>query len=158
MPTSPVKSLPLNVLAFVEGFALGIEADVGNVTECTKDVYITLNDFDDAFYSLEYGFKRINVKLIETGLREFGAGVKELAVALKGCNVNGIVEKIESLAAQLQSGPLGIVKVIVHELINIFHNEKDITNEFKKAIQYWKDKKYELCGVQVGKIVGVLLE
>lgn len=117
-----------------------------------------MNDFDDAFYSLEYGFKRINVKLIETGLREFGAGVKELAVALKGCNVNGIIEKIESLAAQLQSGPLGIVKVVVHELINIFHNEKDITNEFKKAIQYWKDKKYELCGVQVGKIVGVLLE
>lgn len=96
--------------------------------------------------------------LIETGLREFGAGVQEVAIAMKDCNVNGIIAKVEEIAKELQSGPTGIVKVIVHEIVNIFHNGRDIAKEFKNAIAYFKAQKYELAGVQVGKIVGILLE
>ena len=102
--------------------------------------------------------KRLSPKLIETGLKEFGAGVQEVAIALKACNVNEIVARIEEIAKELQSGPGGIVKVIVHEIVNIFHNGRDIASEFKKAISFWKLQKWELCGVQVGKIVGILLE
>ncbi|KAG2381678.1 hypothetical protein C9374_006062 [Naegleria lovaniensis] len=152
------KELPSNVLAFVEGFLLGIEADVGNVTACTRDATITLNDFDNAFYSLEYGFKKMSPQLIETGLQELAAGIEEIKQGIEDCNIKGIIKQIESLIAQLKSGTLGVVKVLVHEAINIFHNGQNITTEFKNAIQYWKDKKYELCGVQVGMIVGVLLE
>lgn len=132
--------------------------EVGNVTSCTKDAKITLNDFENAFYSLEYGFKKMNPQLIETGLKELAAGIEEIKQGIEDCNVKGIIKQIESLIAQLKSGTLGIIKVLVHETINIFHNSENLTNEFKNAIQYWKDKKYELCGVQVGMIVGVLLE
>ena len=53
---------------------------------------------------------------------------------------------------------MGIVKVVVSELVNIFHNEKNLTTDFKNAIQYWKAKNFDLCGVMVGKIVGILIE
>ena len=53
---------------------------------------------------------------------------------------------------------MGIVKVLEHELLNVLNNRNTLVGEFKKAISLWKEKKYELSGVQVGKIVGILLE
>jgi hypothetical protein len=45
-----------DVLAFLEGFALGIESGIGNITTCTNDVQMTLEDF------------QYTVKLMEDGI------------------------------------------------------------------------------------------
>jgi hypothetical protein len=34
-----------DALAFIEGFALGVESQIGNVTLCTKDAQVVLDDF-----------------------------------------------------------------------------------------------------------------
>ncbi|KAL9652607.1 hypothetical protein ABK040_015570 [Willaertia magna] len=152
------NALPAEILAFLEGFVLGLDAEVANITLCTQDAKITLTDLQNGFRDIEGGIKSISVKQVERGLQEFGAGVQEIAVALRDCNVTEIVREIETIAQELQSGASGIVKVIAHEVVNIFHHEKDIVSDFKKAIEYWKQRKFELCGVQVGKIVGILLK
>jgi hypothetical protein len=44
------------------------------------------------------------------------------------------------------------------EIINIFTHGKEITEDVKNFLKYWKEQKYELAGVAMGKIAGILLE
>lgn len=53
---------------------------------------------------------------------------------------------------------LGIIKILYKEAIVIWSHGKEITSDFKNAIKYWKAQQFQLAGVQVGKIVGFLLD
>ena len=130
---------------------------VGNVTECTKDSELTLKDFENAFYSLEKGFMKKSKDLILVGFGELGAGLYEMNKALKGCDVKEISHKILAIVAELKSSD-GLVKFVYDELTNIYKNRVSIVNEFKKAIQMFKAQDYKNAGIQLGEIVGVLLE
>jgi hypothetical protein len=157
-PEIKTKALPADVLAFLEGFALGVEAQIGNITACTADVEITLEDFNLAYKQITQGFRDWSPKLVEQGFVSFGHGIEEIAVAFKDCGVDRLVNDLEKLAAELKTGTTGIIHVIYKEIINIFTHGKEITNDVKNFLKYWQAKQYELAGVQAGKIVAILLE
>jgi hypothetical protein len=52
---------------------------------------------------------------------------------------------------------VGIIKVIVKELINIFHHKKELSQDFRQFYEYFKNHKYELSGVKAGAITAILL-
>jgi hypothetical protein len=104
------------------------------------------------------GFNDKSVREIELALMSFGRGLQEASVALKDCNVEKLVTEIAKLAHDLQTGPGGIVKVVIKELINIFHHHKEITNDFKQFMSYWKQHQLELAGVKAGALTGILLD
>jgi len=147
-----------------------------------QDVNITIADFEAAFHDFEAGFQHKSIATIEKAIQEFGAGVEEIAVALKDCNATQLMEEIAKLAKDLKSGKAGYVfdvfdvlltwflfefwicekhsfiKIIYKEVINIFAHGRELTTDFKNAIKYFKERKFQLAGYQVGRIVGILLE
>lgn len=50
-------------------------------------------DFQHAYMLLKAGFQHINVAEIEQGIQSFADGVREIAVALKDCNVTQCTKK-----------------------------------------------------------------
>jgi len=147
-----------DVVAFIEGFATGVESEIGNVTECTKDLDITLNDFEVGFSLIKRGISRIWIPDVEKGLRYFGNGLKEVALVLKVCNATRLAEDIADIAMELSQGIKGVVEIIAKEILNIFHHGADITSDFKAAIASWEKRDYFKSGFYTGKIVGILLD
>jgi hypothetical protein len=155
---APPKAVPADVLAFLEGFALGVEAQIGNITLCTADVQVTLEDFKQGYNQIQQGFKHLSIKLVEEGFISIGHGFDDIATAFKDCGIERLVEDIEKLAAELKTGTAGIIKVLYKEFINIFTHGKEITVDVQNFLKYWKAQQYELAGVAMGKIAGILLE
>ena len=153
--SSPTRA---DYIAFIEGFALGVESDFGNVTECVQDGKEAFTYLSRSVQELKDGIHRKSVSAITAGIIDLGFGIKELGEDIKACDIKEIIDDIMNIAHQLSSGPSGIVEVIVKEVVNIFHHGKDITNDFKNLISFWEQQKYELAGVQLGKIVGILIK
>jgi hypothetical protein len=145
-------------IAFIEGFALGLESDFGNVTECTQDAKLAFTTLERSFQELRDGFKRNSVYAITAGLIDLGFGIKELIDDAKACDIKEIIDDVLKIAHELSSGVGGIIEVVIKETINIFSHHREITNDFKNLILFWEQQKYELAGVQLGKLVGLLLK
>eukprot|EP01112_Ceratiomyxa_fruticulosa_P014237 TRINITY_DN4060_c0_g1_i2.p1 TRINITY_DN4060_c0_g1~~TRINITY_DN4060_c0_g1_i2.p1 ORF type:complete len:182 (+),score=43.15 TRINITY_DN4060_c0_g1_i2:184-729(+) len=157
-PLQPIQLKPYEIEQFMVGFLIGVEIEfAGNLTECIADAGVTLDDFDTGFQDIDQGFKSWSVSDIEQGLIAFGAGVQEVSIVLEVCNVTGIVDDIKAIAEELQSGTSGLVKVIIKEGINIFHNEKNLSKDFKTAVSAWKAGDYKSSGQATGNIIGILL-
>jgi hypothetical protein len=139
-------------------FALGIESDFGNVTQCLKDGDQAFISFNKAFKELSDGISKRSPSIITLGIIDLGEGVKELAIATKACDTAEIVSDIERIAHELSSGAPGIIEIVIKESINIFAHKKEITQDIQRGVSYWNQQKYELCGVQVGKLVGFLIK
>lgn len=58
-----------DIIEFLEGIAEGLEIDFGNVTQCTSDLNITLDDFEDSWRDLKYGMDHLSKSYIEQGLK-----------------------------------------------------------------------------------------
>jgi len=153
-PISPGE----DVVQFLEGFALGIEATIGNVTECTNDLNITFNDFAVAWKLLREGFDDLDVSEIEQGLIEMAKGLVEVSIAFEQCGLETLAAEIAALAAEIAKGPEGVVEIIVKEIVNIFYHGKDLTADFNGAISSWESGDYHKSGFFVGEIVAILLE
>jgi len=149
---------PHEAVDFLKGFVYGLESDLSaNVTLCLEDSQIALHDFEAAFEDLAYGFKHISIARIQKGIQELSHGINEVNLVLRDCNATELVREIEELVHDLSSGTAGILHIIVKEAINIFHHGRELTSDFKSAIQFWQQRNWNLCGVNVGKIVGILL-
>jgi len=155
---SHIKAPPSHVVQFLEGFAEGIETTIGNVTECTKDLDITFDDFNISFVHLRYGFDHLNVKEIELGCVYLGKGLEEVSVALHACGLEELAKEIKDLATELSTGVSGIIEVIVKEAVNVFYHRHDLTADFHSAINNWEKGDFFNSGIAVGKIVGILLK
>jgi hypothetical protein len=145
-------------IGFIEGIALGIESDFGNVTECTQEAEFAYESLERSFQELQEGFRQKSVGLITAGIIDLGFGIQEIGKDLKTCDIGEILEDIEKIAKELSSGVTGIIEVIVKEAVNIFSHHKDITNDIKNAYSFWGQGKYQLAGVQVGKLLGFLIQ
>jgi len=56
---------------------------------------------------IDQGIKKLSVDLVEQGIKDFGAGVEEVATAFEGCGVDTIVADIKVIAQELQTGTSG---------------------------------------------------
>lgn len=147
-----------DTIRFLEGVVVGLEVQIGNVTECTKDLEIGLSDFQNAVADIEFGLRNINLDRLEKGITEFGAGLNIVSDAMRACGLNSLADDIAAIAADIQAGPDGVFKFIVGEAIKIFANEKELTTDFDNLISGFRTGNYFEAGRAVGDILGILLE
>eukprot|EP01121_Diplochlamys_sp_Union-15-3_P010627 TRINITY_DN299_c0_g1_i1.p1 TRINITY_DN299_c0_g1~~TRINITY_DN299_c0_g1_i1.p1 ORF type:complete len:171 (-),score=47.30 TRINITY_DN299_c0_g1_i1:31-543(-) len=150
------KITPEETVEFIEGVAVGLEVELGNVTECTKDLNITLEDFEQGFADVRRGIDSISLSLVEKGIMEWGDGLKELVVVLKVCGADEAAADIEKIILQIESGPEGIVRLIAKEILNIL--DENVGSLFREAVDDWEDKDYFGSGKATGKILGILIK
>eukprot|EP01127_Copromyxa_protea_P005045 TRINITY_DN14866_c0_g1_i1.p1 TRINITY_DN14866_c0_g1~~TRINITY_DN14866_c0_g1_i1.p1 ORF type:complete len:168 (-),score=49.19 TRINITY_DN14866_c0_g1_i1:30-533(-) len=144
-----------NTILFIEGFAEGLEVEIGNPAVCGKDVNATLDDFETGYSLIKEGIRHISISKVEAGLKDWSAGVNMLSAVLADCGAEELAADIEKLVAEFSSGASGIIKWLAHEIINIIDN--DLYHLFRSAITDFENGQYYNAGVSTGKIVGILL-
>jgi len=148
---------PEGVAEFIVGFVEGLAVEVSNnITKCVEDVNVTLDDFDTGFELLDAGFKSLNPSEVASGLKDIGKGIGETALVLKVCGAPQLAEDIANIGRQIEEGKL--LLVILKEVLDILHNEKVLTQDFKNASKAWHEKDYLTSGKYIGEIVAILLK
>jgi len=156
--SASTEGIEADVFLFLDGFAAGIEVDVGNLKECARDINMTLDDFNLAWYNISEGLYWLSPSEVEAGIVELGSGIREVALVYTNCGVNKLAADIERLGEKLFNGTSGIISVITKEAINIWSHGADLTNDFKNAIAFAQSQDYYNCGLSTGEIVGILLD
>merc|ERR1711991_564539 len=87
---------------FVEGVSVGVTADIGNVTECTKDLVVSLESFDKALPAIKAGMLTANRDLVKSAVPTFGAAVEEVSKAFTVCAVFATAESTDTLASSMK--------------------------------------------------------
>jgi len=144
-----------NILLFIEGFALGLEIEIGDPALCAKDVNVTEEDFIDGFNKIKNGINKYSISEIEAGLRDWANGIYEVNLALRDCGAGKIADDIESIMQELQSGTTGLLEFIARELLAIIDN--DISDLFEKAFDAIEAGDWKTAGLASGEITGILL-
>eukprot|EP01120_Amphizonella_sp_Union-15-10_P014656 TRINITY_DN719_c0_g1_i2.p1 TRINITY_DN719_c0_g1~~TRINITY_DN719_c0_g1_i2.p1 ORF type:complete len:191 (-),score=51.74 TRINITY_DN719_c0_g1_i2:45-575(-) len=142
-------------LLFLEGLGYGLEVEIGNVTECAKDLNVTLDDFDAGYTSIRKGIDNWNIFEIEKGLKDWAAGLEESSQVLKVCGAEELAADIEKLAQELQGGVSGLLELLAKEILVVV--DKGVGKLFRDAVTYWEQENYYQAGVCTGQIVGLLL-
>eukprot|EP00033_Pygsuia_biforma_P000091 GCRY01000115.1.p1 GENE.GCRY01000115.1~~GCRY01000115.1.p1 ORF type:complete len:191 (-),score=45.17 GCRY01000115.1:55-627(-) len=146
-----------DIVRFVEGFIGGMEYEVGNASECVNDGYEFLSYFDTAIHYLEVGFKNKDSASLKYGLKDLAGAIEEIGVGLNQCGIEEAADDIKRIVEDLKS-PLGIVEITVREVIDIVFNKKSLAHDFKAMIYDWKVGNYYESGLDLGEIVGILLD
>ncbi|KYQ90304.1 hypothetical protein DLAC_08906 [Tieghemostelium lacteum] len=144
---------------FLLGVVEGLEFTVSSHAKtCIQDTTHTIDDFKSAYESIDHGMDAKSAHDILDGMKDFGKALVEVPIIYEECGVTKFVSEIKSLASKLEEGDAGVIEVIIKELVNIFHHSHDLTDYFKDAIADEKKGSYTSFGINVGKIVGILLK
>merc|ERR1712046_22080 len=65
--------------------------------------------------------------------------------------------KMSQIGAALSGNVWSIIKVVVDELVHIFHERKELTADCKTVVTAWRGGDYESSGKAVGDIVGIII-
>lgn len=107
---------------FEEGFAIGLDIEVGNYTICIKDAEKMYNDITTAFTDIKTGIHKLNIPLIvcschhayvikqTKGFSLLGDAVNIMGEEMVDCGAEELEDDIKDIVAELKS-PSGIVKV-----------------------------------------------
>lgn len=142
---------------FLEGFAIGFEIEIGNVTECIHDA-MNIATLSDQFYLLEKeGFNDRSMKELYAGFKVLPQLAQEIALGLQQCGLISFAQRITNVVKEFESGPEGVIKIIIGEVISIFHNHNEITGDIRSGIAAYKSGDYTSAGVSFGEVVEILL-
>eukprot|EP01129_Flabellula_baltica_P017775 TRINITY_DN9990_c0_g1_i1.p1 TRINITY_DN9990_c0_g1~~TRINITY_DN9990_c0_g1_i1.p1 ORF type:complete len:181 (-),score=53.66 TRINITY_DN9990_c0_g1_i1:54-596(-) len=155
LAANPKEGPTEEALLFLEGFAYGLEEEIGNVTECAKDLNVTMEDLDAGFKLIKHGIPW-HPKDLEKGLKLWAAGLTEFTHALKDCGLEHLVEDIEVILKEIESGIGGTLKFLAEEILALIKTQsrKDIV----AAYTAWEHGDYYHAGYYSGKVVGIILE
>jgi len=141
-------------LLFFEGFAIGVEAEIGDPKQCAADAKLTLNDFELGYATIKQGIWDFSISEVQQGLLDWSKGLDEMVQALHDCGAYQLAADIAKLQADIATGE-GILKLIAEEILNIIEN--DIAGLFRGAINAFRRGDYYNAGVYTGQITGLLL-
>jgi len=144
-------------LYFLEGFVQGLATDFGNITECTKDIDFSINEFIDSIGDISQGIRTENLFLIVQGLTEFGNGLNELKPVVQACGDKKLVQDIEKIISDFSTAE-GAWLFALRELQNIFSKYNDLQIDFITADIAFKTGDLYTGGYYVGVILGILIE
>jgi len=147
---------PTELLSFLKGFAFGLQSEVIKNENCLSDFSKTFIDLKMAFIDLEEGFSNKSVILLEHGLSNLGLGIFDLAMAYKDCGLFEISTDITLISKKLTSWA-GFIKVIVTEVINIYHHGQEITAVVTGMLDAFTLRKYFEAGAFMGRFIGILI-
>ncbi|KAL0482920.1 hypothetical protein AKO1_014119 [Acrasis kona] len=148
---------PSDTARFIEGFILGLDSNIEDI-ECIPTDAPFIDTLHDAYGQMYEGFLVWSVPKIEEGLSTFAKGVQEIGAFLKQSEVaeHHICDAIEKLCSDFKTWS-GILMVTKEEIVTIWHHRDDITKDVNNFMKYWSSSKFELAGVQAGRIVAILL-
>jgi len=136
---------------FVEGVSVGVTADMGNVTECTKDLVLSLDSFDKALPAMKAGMLTANRDLVKSAVATFGAGVEEVSKAFTVCAVFATAESTDILASSMKGENTA-------DFFAGLLSEKDTVEDLSAAVKYLEAGDSFSAGVYTGRVINVLLE
>jgi len=144
-----------NMILFIEGFAVGLEVEIGNPAVCAKDINVTEDDIAKGFAKIKQGMEDISVTDIEEGLALWSAALTEVNQALKDCGAGNLTQDVEEILAELNDGISGVVTFICKELLAVIDN--NVQTLFDSAIKAFEEGNYYSGGEFSGEIIGILL-
>ncbi|KAF2074880.1 hypothetical protein CYY_003799 [Polysphondylium violaceum] len=145
--------------AFAIGFIEGLVSSVSNkAKECIADTKKTSAEFLRSFAAIRHAFQNKSGPQFRAGLKELGEGLVELPKIYKECGIQTLMEEIKALAERLKAGSPGLIDLFIHESIVIFHNRVELTSLFRMAEAHAANAQHNSFGIDVGKIVGILLQ
>ncbi|EGC34215.1 hypothetical protein DICPUDRAFT_92268 [Dictyostelium purpureum] len=142
---------------FLVGFAEGLEISLsGHLKSCIASIDSSFADLSAAYHNIDSGFSHKSSSTMRAGLRDFGHGILDVYNAYNRCGVKSLISDIRTIAAEVSS-ETGILKLVIHEGIDIIHNAHTLTTSFKNMISDCKRGDFTGCGVNSGRIVGILI-
>eukprot|EP01123_Difflugia_compressa_P008350 TRINITY_DN245_c0_g1_i1.p1 TRINITY_DN245_c0_g1~~TRINITY_DN245_c0_g1_i1.p1 ORF type:complete len:176 (+),score=24.93 TRINITY_DN245_c0_g1_i1:61-588(+) len=144
-----------NIILFIEGFAQGLEVEIGNPAECAGDLNVTEQDLLIGFRQIKAGIQDFSVSELETGLKYWASALIEITAALRDCGAGTIADDIDNILQEINSGTTGILEFIIKELLSILEN--DVKDLFIRAIDSAEGGNWQQAGYYTGKIMGILL-
>ncbi|KAF2071200.1 hypothetical protein CYY_007486 [Polysphondylium violaceum] len=145
--------------AFAVGFIEGLEFSVSSHAKaCISGTQRTFSGFMASFSELDRGFGSKNLGTVRTGMKELGGSIIELPILYQECGVSTFVGEIKSIASRLRDGTPGFIDFAIREVINILYHGHDLSVDIKGAISNCKRGSFTNCGIDVGKVVGILLK
>eukprot|EP00761_Pharyngomonas_kirbyi_P011319 gb/GECH01011344.1/.p1 GENE.gb/GECH01011344.1/~~gb/GECH01011344.1/.p1 ORF type:complete len:183 (+),score=45.11 gb/GECH01011344.1/:1-549(+) len=142
---------------FMGGFILGFAKIHGDVSNCVVDSTEMVANFDSAMKEMEQGFKDRSISEMEDGVKKLGTSVHELLSALSDCGFKYITEDVIEIAMKIAEDPKNIIEIVLKEGIHIFHERKNLSDDFREMIKDWRSDKYFPSGFRTGEIFGILV-
>ncbi|KAF2074881.1 hypothetical protein CYY_003800 [Polysphondylium violaceum] len=144
--------------SFAVGFIEGLEYSTSSkAKKCISDTKHTASEFLRAFSAISKAFKKKSSPMFRSGLRELGGGLFKLPTIYQECGVKKFINEIKTIASRLRNGGIGAIELAIHEGLVIFHNRRDLTHLFKAAEYDASHGRHRSFGMDVGKIVGILI-
>jgi ATP-dependent protease HslVU (ClpYQ) ATPase subunit len=145
-----------NMVLFIEGFAAGLEVEIGNPAVCAKDLNITEEDLIKGFAKIKQGIADVSISDIEEGLQDWSAALLEVNQALSDCGAGNLTADVEAILQEINSGVEGVIEFIAKEILAIIEN--NVQTLFNSAISAMDAGNFYSAGEFSGEIVGILLE
>ena len=157
-PPPTFADVAKDVGEFIIGFTEGLGDEIG-FTKCIADVNRTYDDIVTVVDFFESGINHKTLPAIVKAFELIGGILKDFGAAIVECVRDGdiIGNKIIKLAGILSGNVLSIIKIIIEDMVHIFHERKEITDECKSTVTHWRAGDYKGSGTAVGDIVGIIL-
>jgi len=143
---------------FVLGFFDGVGSKLG-FGDCVQDINDTVKNIKTTVDYFERGFNKTSADSIAQAFKFVSVILKDFGTVITDCAKDAatLAEKMKSLATALSGNPEAIVKILVTDVIHVWHDRKEITDDCKNVVSDWRAQDYEGSGMAVGLITGELL-
>merc|ERR1712216_1020161 len=157
-PPPTAGNVTKDVGEFLLGFTEGLGRKIG-FSDCLDDLDAVYRDILAIVDFFEHG---INGRIIPTIAKAFeviGQMIKDFGTAISVCAKDAAAfgAKMKTLGQALSGNALSVIKVVVKELVHIFHERNELTADCKATAADWRGQDFEGSGKAVGDIVGVIL-
>jgi len=143
---------------FLLGFTEGLGAEIG-FSKCIADVNATYRDIVAVVDFFESGINHKTLPAIVKAFELIGGLLKDFGTAITDCvkSAAHMADQITALATALSGDVFSIIKVVIDDLVHIFHERSEITDDCKSTATHWRAGDFQGAGKAVGDIVGIIL-
>lgn len=143
---------------FLLGFSESLGTKLG-FEKCINDINSTYHDVITIIDFFESGINHKTLPAIEKAFELIGTMIKDIGISITECGTDSaeFVARIMHLSKILNGNVLSIIKIIIEDVVHIFNDRKEITDECKSTVTHWNAGDYEGSGLAVGDIVGIIL-
>ena len=144
---------------FFLGFVEGLGNDIG-FYDCIQDIEKVYQDVKTIVDFIHQGINGRVIQAIAKGFELLGELLKDIGEAIVACVKDAVefANKMKDLGAALSGNVWSIIKVVIDELVHIFHERKEISDDSKNCVTAWKGGDFETSGKAVGDIVGIIID
>ena len=158
-PLPDPKDIATAMGKFFLGFVEGLGQDIG-FSDCISDLEKVYQDVKNIVDFLQTGINGRIIATIGKAFELIGDLLKDIGEAIVACVKDAIdfANKMKDLGKALAGNVFSIIKVVIDELVHIWHDRAEITTDARNAASAWRGADYEASGKAVGDIVGIILE